>query len=224
MLDIITTILNVRALEDGEVSFRKQRCHTTKIIENVVNAYIPAASEKNIGIVFSTGDALPDAWADSGATHQIVDHLVSNAVKYTPHEGSVTIRQSLSEDSMVVEVMDTGPGLSKEDQSKLWKKFARLTPKPTGDEKTNGLGLWIVKHLAEEMGGSAFCRSAPGQGSIFGVTLPLWDDQEDCGGKDSDPETSKRSTAESALDRLIGKDPAATGKPYAGGERVALPG
>jgi len=73
-----------------------------------------------------------------------------------------------------ISVSDTGPGLSEEDQEKLWGKFTRLTPRPTGKEHSTGLGLWIVRRLATDMGGHTFCISTEGEGSTFGVHLPLW--------------------------------------------------
>jgi signal transduction histidine kinase len=73
-----------------------------------------------------------------------------------------------------VQVRDQGPGLSEEDQQHLFEKFARLTPQPTGGESSNGLGLWIVKRMAQAMGGAVTCRSKLGEGSTFELSLPKW--------------------------------------------------
>ena len=76
-------------------------------------------------------------------------------------------------DAVSLEIIDEGPGLSEEDQQKLFKKFARLTPLPTAGESSNGLGLWIVRRMAEAMNGEVFCRSKLGKGSCFGLRLPM---------------------------------------------------
>jgi signal transduction histidine kinase len=75
-------------------------------------------------------------------------------------------------DAVTFEIIDQGPGLSDEDQTKLFKKFTRLTPLPTGGESSNGLGLWIVQRMAQGMHGEVFCRSKLGRGSCFGLRLP----------------------------------------------------
>ena len=105
---------------------------------------------------------------------------------------------------VTIAVRDTGPGLSEEDQSRLWGKFVRLTPRPTGGETTNGLGLWIVRRLADEMGGAAFCHSALGEGSVFGIRLPLWKNQEESSSRIIESPTSDRSTTPATdFDQLV---------------------
>ena len=102
---------------------------------------------------------------------QIVENFLSNAIKYSPRGRAVTIKLAHHEGTVTLEVHDEGPGLSEEDQAKLFRKFTRLTPRPTGDESSNGLGLSIVKRLAECMGGRVGCRSQLGKGSVFWVSL-----------------------------------------------------
>lgn len=197
MLEIISNILDVRAIEDGEVRLERVECDTREIVEKLIADYEGAAEKKEISLKFLAEDEPLLAWTDPRAVRQITDNLLSNAVKYTPHGGNVTVRQCVSEDQMVIEVMDDGPGLSKEDQARLWEKFVRLTPRPTGGENSNGLGLWIIRKLAEEMGGSSFCRSAPNQGSIFGVSLPL--------SMEGEPDPSLEICSASDFDRLASR-------------------
>ena len=75
-----------------------------------------------------------------------------------------------------VAVQDQGPGISEEDQKKLFRKFTRLSARPTGGESSNGLGLSIVKRLAESMSGSVRCQSILGAGAVFILELPVWED------------------------------------------------
>lgn len=176
MLDIICNVLDVRAIEDGRRNLNRELCSLHEIVDDIVSGYRKTAYRKHIQIINEVDEHSPDAWADPGATRQILDNLISNALKYTPHHGTVHLSAGSTETEVTVTVTNTGPGLSKQDQEKLWEKFTRLTPKPTGREHSTGLGLWIVRNLAIEMGGNAFCRSQEGEGSTFGVQLPLWTD------------------------------------------------
>lgn len=110
---------------------------------------------------------------DASAMTQVIDNLVSNAIKYSPKGKSIQIRLLHETDSVRIEVQDEGPGLSEVDQKKLFGKFARLSAKPTGGEQSTGLGLSIVKRMAETMHGQIRCRSTLGQGATFIATFPL---------------------------------------------------
>ena len=179
MLDIIRSILDVRMIEDGRKRLAWKRCEVGEIVSNIVTDYSKTVTDKCIAINVSSMANPPEAWADPLATRQILDNLVSNAVKYTHRGGNIVIGLVSTSDHVIVEVTDNGPGLSEHDQAQLWEKFSRLTPRPTGSETSNGLGLWIVRRLAEEMGGSVFCKSVLGKGSTFGVRLPIWNGQEE---------------------------------------------
>jgi signal transduction histidine kinase len=86
----------------------------------------------------------------------------------------VQIRGYVEQDRACVSVTDQGPGISDDDQKKMFGKFTRLSAKPTGGESSNGLGLSIVKRLAEGMKGSVECRSVLGAGATFTIRLPIW--------------------------------------------------
>ena len=106
-------------------------------------------------------------------TVQVLDNLVSNAVKYSPPGRNIFVRLNQAAEAIRCQVQDEGPGLSAEDQKKLFGKFARLSAKPTAGEPATGLGLSIVKKMVEAMNGRVWCESEPGQGATFVVEFPV---------------------------------------------------
>ena len=118
-------------------------------------------------------DAVPaKVLVDPYVMVQVLENLVSNAVKYSPVGKNIFVRLKKEAGAVRLEVQDEGPGLSAEDQKKLFGKFARLSAKPTGGEHSTGLGLSIVKKMVEAMNGKVWCESELGKGATFIVTMP----------------------------------------------------
>jgi two-component system sensor histidine kinase/response regulator len=118
------------------------------------------------------------ARGDRAAILQILDNLISNALKYSPPKTTVHVHTLPEREHVVVSVRDEGPGINEEDQKKLFQKFSRLSARPTGGESSTGLGLAIVKRLAEAMSGTVQCHSVPGSGATFSLRLPAWSEEE----------------------------------------------
>ena len=171
MLDIISNLLDVRKIEEGCMELKLVPCDARKVMEEVVNDYQQRAGKKSIALRL-TGECGVQVQADLAAIRQILDNLVSNALKYSPPHTTVQCAVVPGEDSISLQIIDEGPGLSEEDQEKLFRKFTRLTPVPTAGESSNGLGLWIVRRIANSMRGEVFCRSILGKGSCFELRLP----------------------------------------------------
>jgi signal transduction histidine kinase len=104
---------------------------------------------------------------------QVLDNLISNAIKFSSCGKSVFVHVRGNEHSIYIEVQDEGQGISQEDQKKLFGKFARLSARPTAGESSTGLGLSIVKSMVEAMNGKIWCESEFGQGATFIVELPI---------------------------------------------------
>ena len=172
MLDIISNLLDVRKIEEGRMDLKLEPCDAQAMMEEVVSDYRQRAEQKDIALQIN-GPAGCKVKADTTAVRQILDNLVSNALKYSPPHTTVQCAVVQEKDAVSLEIIDQGPGLSEEDQQKLFKKFTRLTPLPTAGESSNGLGLWIVRRMAEAMNGEVFCRSKLGAGSCFGLRLPV---------------------------------------------------
>ena len=112
------------------------------------------------------------AWADAEAVQQILDNLVDNALKYTPAEGTITIRWGRDGNQVFLEVRDTGIGIPESELARIFERFYRVDKARSRELGGTGLGLSIVKHLTQAMQGSVQARSQLGQGTSFIVRLP----------------------------------------------------
>src|SRR5438105_7462818 len=173
MRDMIVKLLDSNAIEEGRFSCKIERCDLNTLVGESVQHNQLSAERKEIAISVHTAQGLC-ARVDRSTTVQILDNLVSNAIKYSPPNTTVLVETWAEKDHVLVGVKDQGPGISELDQQKLFGKFTRLTARPTGGELSTGLGLSIVKKLAEAMSGSVQCRSVLGSGATFIVRLPSW--------------------------------------------------
>lgn len=180
MFSLIGELLNANAIERGGVVFTKRPVSVSETMRDIVHQYSKQAESKSL-----TFDLVIEntaiAYTDDFALHQICENFVSNALKYSPAEKAILIRVATQEHStnsqtthqvVRVEVQDQGPGLSEEDQLKLFGKFMRLSARPTAGEHSTGLGLSIVKKLAEAIGARIGCNSTLGNGATFFLEIP----------------------------------------------------
>jgi signal transduction histidine kinase len=176
MFVLIINLLDVNAIESGKFNLNFEEVDFEPILQKVVQHYQAAAANKNLTLsgVIDTASNHFKVWVDKNTLYQILENLVSNAIKYSPLGKAITVKLYItSEYTVRCNVQDQGPGLSVADQQKLFGKFNRLSAQPTGGEHSNGLGLFIVKKLIEAMNGKVWCESKLGQGATFCVELPL---------------------------------------------------
>lgn len=171
MLELVKNLLDVNHLEQGGMKFDTVHFDIAPMVESTVWQYRAAAEAKHITLHYSSEPAYTIACADEQATMQVLDNIISNAIKYSLHGKNVYVRLKASNDAVRVEVQDEGPGISAEDMTKLFGKFARLSARPTGGEHSTGLGLSIVKKMVEAMNGRVWCESKFGDGLPTGATF-----------------------------------------------------
>ncbi|HDN26864.1 MAG TPA: hybrid sensor histidine kinase/response regulator [Thioploca sp.] len=177
MSELLTNLLDVNAIESGKTYLSLQEHDMSPILQLLVNHYRERAKTKDIKLHFQPQENGYSAFIDKGTIQQVLDNLISNAVKYSPLSKNIYIRLTRRDNRVRCEIQDEGPGLSQADQQKLFGKFTRLTARPTGCEHSTGLGLFIVKRLAEAMNGKVWCESELGQGATFIVEFQeskLW--------------------------------------------------
>ena len=131
------------------------------------------AREKKQTVDVHVPAQFPAVSADPRLLRQVVINLMSNAVKYTPPSGTISIRLDRDGDGVVWRVQDSGIGIPKEAQRRLFEKFFRADNAVTLDTEGTGLGLYLVRLIVERHGGRVWCDSEEGAGSTFAFSLPL---------------------------------------------------
>jgi signal transduction histidine kinase len=148
------------------------------LVREAVEANRPLAERKHQALRLVTAEQLVVA-CDHERMREAIDNLVSNAVKYSPLGGSVTVTVERRDNEARVRVADSGPGLAPEDYPRLFGRFQRLSARPTGGENSTGLGLFIAKRIVELHGGRVEVRSPTvGHGAVFEIAVPMGEGRE----------------------------------------------
>ena len=171
MVSIVKNLLDANRLDRGEVCMNLGRVDIAFMGNEVVAQHQADASAKEQSLSFLSESEKVYIKSDQILMFQVLENLISNAIKYSDIGGKIIVQVYEERGKAILCVTDQGPGLSEHDQKQLFKRFARLTPEPTGGEHSSGLGLSIAKRLVEDMGGEVWCQSKLGEGSTFGVTF-----------------------------------------------------
>jgi signal transduction histidine kinase/DNA-binding NarL/FixJ family response regulator len=155
-----------------DITIRREPVDVAALVSEVADANKPLAVNKQQTITVSAPPNIV-TMCDTDRIREAIDNLVSNAIKYSPIGGRISVVVTHEGENTVIRIVDQGPGLSPEDLGRLFGRFQRLSAKPTAGESSTGLGLSIVKRIIDMHGGHVTADSAgPGQGSTFTVTLP----------------------------------------------------
>jgi signal transduction histidine kinase len=155
-----------------DITIRREPVDIAALAREVAEANQPLAVNKQQTINVSAPANIV-TMCDTDRVREAIDNLVSNAIKYSPIGGKITVAVTHEDDNTVIRVSDEGAGLSPEDLSRLFGRFQRLSAKPTAGESSTGLGLSIVKRIIDMHGGEITANSdGPGKGSTFTITLP----------------------------------------------------
>jgi signal transduction histidine kinase len=172
LLRLVGDLLFVAQVEAGKITLEPEPTDVEDLVRQAVDTARPAATEKGIGFDVDLG-GLGVLVADRARLAQVLDNLISNALKFTPPAGHVAVRTSRHADVVVIEVSDDGMGISEEDQSHLFQRFFRTANASEQAIQGTGLGLSIVKAIVEAHDGVIMVESVAGEGTVFRVELPL---------------------------------------------------
>lgn len=172
MLRLVNDLLDVSVIESGKLDMRLAKGNIGDLVRSRIRLLSPVAEKKSIRIE-SAFDDTEDSTFDADRFAQVIDNLISNAIKFSPQGSTVRIGLGRDAGAVMFSVSDEGPGLTAEDREKLFGTFAKLSARPTGGEKSTGLGLAIVKKIVDAHHGTIDVRSKPGEGAEFIVRIPI---------------------------------------------------
>jgi signal transduction histidine kinase len=172
-LELITDLLDLAHLQDPDRPVEMQTVQLAEVLEQVLDALSAQADAKQIEVQSSVEADLPTLTMNAQHARQLWTNLISNAIKYTPDGGRVSVSLSKRDSCLVGAVQDTGIGISKEELPLIFAEFYRTQASKEFTQMGTGLGLTIVQRILETYGGKIEVESEPGQGSRFTFTLPL---------------------------------------------------
>lgn len=172
LTSLINDVLDIAKMEAGKTDWRMEPISVVDIVERGIAATSALFIQKNLELIRDFAVGIPKTLGDQDRLIQVVINLLSNSIKFTD-QGSITCRITYTQEEVMVSVIDTGMGISKADQPKVFEKFKQVGDTLTDKPKGTGLGLPICKEIIEHHGGRIWVEGQIGVGSTFSFTLPV---------------------------------------------------
>ena len=189
LVNFVNELLDLSRIESGRVEMKLTDCVLSEIIDSVGDILTPQMRDKKIKWSSNIDKNIPKIPLDDTQVDRIFINLISNAIKFTPEGGTITVDAHLNNDIVKVEVTDTGIGISQKDIAQLFDEFYRVDNQINQDVKGTGLGLPLAKKIVEAHGGKMWITSQLKKGTTFHFTLPLKQPSPD-----NSPDTNKEKT------------------------------
>jgi len=173
LVELINEMLDISRIESGRVHLKVEPLNVAESVRGAVDTFRAVLAQSERSLTVSVPKNLPQVAADRDRVGQVLVNLISNALKYSPGGGEVSVSARRDGDSVVISVTDQGLGITREDQKRLFTKFYRVDSAMTREIGGTGLGLSICKTIIELLGGSIGVKSKSGRGSTFWFSLPL---------------------------------------------------
>jgi signal transduction histidine kinase len=171
LIGMVDSLIGDAMKDADDIVLRLETLDLAKIVGEIVDANRTLAERKEQDIRLSIPSGIT-GWGDPDRLREALDNIVSNAVKYSPIHGEILVEVSGDAAGTTISVSDSGPGMSPEDESRLFGRFQRLSAKPTGGENSTGLGLSIVKRIVDLHGGAILVDKGSLGGARFSISLP----------------------------------------------------
>lgn len=173
MKNLIMNLLDINRIEQGLTMINPERIALHTLVDRHVRMLQENARKKNIALIVDDAAGPATLFTDANALGRVLENLLSNALKFSPADTTVTLRTVKNASSITFQIIDQGPGIREEDMPRLFGKFQKLSARPTGGETSTGLGLSIVKELVTSLQGKISVTSEWGKGATFSVEIPV---------------------------------------------------
>jgi signal transduction histidine kinase len=170
---VVDDLRTLSLADAGELTLNVQPLKPATLLQRTAAAYRQRAEQQGVALVTQVASGLPRVTVDPERMAQVLGNLVSNALRYTPHGGRITLSACLGQGSVLLEVSDTGVGIAPEALPRIFDRFYRGDEAREGSEGESGLGLAIARSIVELHGGAITAASALGKGTKLVTTLPV---------------------------------------------------
>ena len=172
LIRLVNDLLDVSRLESGRLEVQRETLRLDDLVGQVVNELRPIIDDKGIQLTLAQAASDPSICADRQLMRQALTNLLANAIKYTPSGGRIDVTFPLRAGHVTCAFRDTGIGVPKGAQVRLFEKFYRADNAVVVESEGTGLGLSVVRLVIEHFGGRVWCESEPGEGALFTIELP----------------------------------------------------
>ncbi len=171
--NLVGDLKTLSLADTGELSLNPQNISPKNLLDRAARLFLLQAEQQNVVLRVNASDELPEIFVDEARMMQVLGNLISNALRYTPSEGKVTLSAQISRGWLEIGVQDTGEGISAEELPYIFNRFHRADKSRHTETGESGLGLAIVKALVESHGGTVSADSTPGEGTMIHLLLPV---------------------------------------------------
>lgn len=170
---LIDQMETLNSVENVSLNYYIEEFDLNLFLAETLENFKNTADYKQIKLGYTSNTAVTNIKTDQNFLKRILHNLLSNAIKFSPFQKNIYVNLSLKEEDFYISIKDEGPGISLDEQTKLFDRFSTLSNKPTNNESSSGLGLFIVKELLKSIKGDVMVQSTIDEGSTFTIRIPL---------------------------------------------------
>ncbi len=173
MLDMVNDFLDISTIESGKLELRKEEVHVKEHLQEIYESSTLLTKSKSITLNLDIDEEVTTTFYDKQRIEQVVSNFITNAIKFSYSDSNIKIKAFKQEGELIISVTDHGQGIPTTETGKLFSAYETTSVKPTGNEKSTGIGLFIAKQIIEAHGGRIWVESVQGEGSAFMFSIPL---------------------------------------------------